>query len=147
MVVLMYLFMAFFLGVSLLMLIAAQDLSFQNAAIPRTAALVILILGVIELIKMWKQRRYESLALSNGQFWKVFHQKALVICWLVFTVLAIYLIGFIYGIFLSGFVFFRFFYFRSFLKAALAAFVIGGFVYLAFVRLAGFTLYEGNLLG
>jgi len=139
--------MTIFLGVSLLILIGSQDLSFQNAAIPRTAALVILILGVVELIKMWRQGRVESRSLPNGPSWKVFRHKGLMIGWLVFTVLAIYLIGFMYGIFLSGFVFFRIFYFRGFLKSALAAFVIGGFVYVVFVRLAGFALYEGKLIG
>lgn len=147
MAMLKHLFIATFLGVSLILLIASQELSFQNAAIPRAAALVILILGVIELIKMWRQSRVESRSLSNGRSWKDVRHKGLMIGWLVFTVLAIYLIGFIYGIFLSGLVFFRIFLFRGFLQAALAAFVIGGFIYVAFVRLAGFALYEGRLIG
>ena len=114
--------------VSLGMLFGTLELSFKNAAIPRAAGLVVLILGLWELYKMGRVARSRwadsRTTISSDEL----KQKSLMAGWLVFTVLTIYLVGFVYGVAVSALVFFRVFVYSHLWQAALASLACAFFI-------------------
>ncbi len=132
------LFIVLMASFSVVLLAGTSRLSDKSSIIPFWVSIIILALLLIDLFVKSKT----SVCIKASETAQNRNILA-VIFWLGLTIILIYLLGMLFAVVISSFVYFQYFIFKQIKKSVIASLSVFSFIYIIFVVLAKFNLYRG----